>query len=110
LIMYACYENEEVTTVQIQALKRFVAHPEWIKQSKSIVEKYCKKQVMEDAENSKKSNIFSYIKPDYLLVKRDTINPRVALMCDYRYDEEHGLAVVFSSDGEVTVGIQDIIL
>ena len=31
-------------------------------------------------------------------------------MCKYRYDEEHGLAVVFYSEGKVTVGDQDIIL
>ena len=31
-------------------------------------------------------------------------------MCKYRYDPEHGLAVVFSHEGKVSVGIQDIIL
>ena len=31
-------------------------------------------------------------------------------MCKYRYDEEHGLAVVFDSERKVTVGDQDIIL
>ena len=31
-------------------------------------------------------------------------------MCKYRYDIEHGLAVVFATDGSVTVGLQDFIL
>ena len=65
---------------------------------------------MNDDENAKKDNIFSYIKPECLFVKRDKENPRIAMICKYRYDLEHGLAVVFSSDGEVTVGMQDIIL
>lgn len=109
-VEYDCYEGEEVTKAQIQALEQFKSHIEWIDQSKSIIEKYCKEQVMSDDENNKKDNIFSYIKPECLFVKRDKDNPRIAMMCKYRYDLEHGLAVVFSSNGEVTVGIQDIIL
>ena len=109
-VEYDCYEGEEVTKAKIQALKRFKSHTDWIEQSKSIVEDYCREQVMSDDENAKKDNIFSYIKPECLFVKRDKENPRIALMCKYRYDLEHGLAVVFSSDGEVTVGMQDIIL
>ncbi len=107
---YDCYEGEEITEAQIQALKQFRTHTERIEQSKSAVENYCKEQVMSDDENNKKDNIFSYIKPECLFVKRDKENPRIALMCKYRYDLEHGLAVVFSSDGEVAVGLQDIIL
>ncbi|MBR5683298.1 MAG: hypothetical protein IKW96_08475 [Ruminococcus sp.] len=109
-VEYDCYEGEEVTKAQIQALKNFRSHTEWIEKSRSIVEKYCREQVMSDEENTKKDNIFSYIKPECLFVKRDKESPRIAMMCKYRYDLEHGLAVVFSSDGEVTVGMQDIIL
>ena len=109
-VEYDCYEDEEVTKAQIQAIKRFKSHTEWIEQSKSVVEDYCIKQVMSDDENAKKDNIFSYLKPECLFVKRDKENSRIAMICKYRYDLEHGLAVVFSSDGEVTVGIQDIIL
>ena len=31
-------------------------------------------------------------------------------MCKFRYDVEHGLAVVFASDGTVSVGGQDDVL
>jgi hypothetical protein len=65
---------------------------------------------MKDEDNQKKDNIFSYEKPDYLLVKRDKEKPRIALMCKCRYEPEHGLTVVFTSEGDVDVGIQDIIL
>lgn len=109
-VEYDCYEDEEVTKAQIQAIKRFKSHTEWIERSKSVVEDYCREQVMSDDENAKKDNIFSYLKPECLFVKRDKENPRIAMICKYRYDLEHGLVVVFSSDGEVTIGIQDIIL
>ena len=109
-IEYDCYKGEKVTKEQKAAIKNFAKHKDWIDASRSRVEEFCKEQVLEDDDNQKKDNIFSYIKPDYLLVKRDTKNPRVAMMCKYRYEPEHGLAIVYSADGEVTVGIQDIIL
>lgn len=108
-IEYDRYEGETVTKEQIKAAKRFISHPEWLEKSKTYVEEYCKVCVIEDEENIKMNNIFSYIKPEYVFVKREE-KPRIALMCKYRYDLEHGLAIVFSPNGEITVGIQDMIL
>lgn len=107
---YDIFDDEVATQEQIDTFDNFVSHPDWIEKAKDQVEKYCKKSVLSDDENMKKDNIFSYVKPDYLFVKNETKYHRVALMCKYRYDEEHGLAVVFDSEGKVTVGDQDIIL
>lgn len=109
-IEYDCYKGEKVTKEQKKALKNFVEHKEWIEASKTQVEEYCREQVSEDEDNQKKDNIFSYVKPDYVFIKRDKEDPRVAMMCKYRYDPEHGIAIVYSSDGKATVGIQDIII
>lgn len=109
-VRYDCYKGETVTEAQISALKNFLSHEEWITMAKADVEAYCKESVSKDAENNKKDNIFSYIKPDGIFVKRDEDQPRVALMCNYRYDPEHGLAIVFAYDGTVEVGLQNIIL
>jgi hypothetical protein len=108
-IEYDCYTGEKVTKEQIDAIEKFSKNEKVIKMAKEVVEKYCLKNVNADNENQKKDNIFSYIKPDYLFVKREP-NPRVAIMCKYRYDQEHGLAVIVSSDEKITVGLQDIIL
>ena len=106
---YNCYAGETLLPEQTDALKVFLNHPEWLEKAKHSIERYCYEQVMEDAENSKKDNIFSYIKPQGFFIRHEK-NPRIALMCKYRYDIEHGLAVVFSTDGSATVGPQDIIL
>lgn len=109
-IEYDCYEGEEITDQQRDAMNNFMEHLDWIDKNKRKVEIYCKEDVSEDEENTKKDNIFSYIIPASFFIKRDKEHPRVALMCNYRYDPEHGLAVVFSADGEVVIGQQDIIL
>lgn len=108
-VEYDCYDDENVTDMQKNAVKALTSRPECIADAKVQVENFCREHVLADDENSKKDNIFSYIKPDYLFVKRED-SPRVALMCKYRYDVEHGLAVIFAADGSVTVGPQDIIL
>ncbi len=109
-IEYDCYEGETVTPEQVDALSNFSSHKEWLDKAKSYVVSFCRNDVMEDKENEKKDNIFSYIKPEYLFVKRDPNKPRVIVVCKYRYDPEHGLAIVFSYDGKITVGSQDMIL
>lgn len=108
-VNYNCYEGEKVTKEQILLLEEFIAHPEWIDHAKVIVENYCRQEVLEDDENQKKDNIFSYIKPTSVFVKH-VKKPRMALICKYRYDEEHGLAVIFDKVGNITVGSEDIIL
>ena len=107
-VEYDCYKGEKVTKEQRNAVKVFTEHPEWIEDSKTAVEKYCKKAVVEDVDNDKKANIFSYVVPEHLYVTRAA--PCVVLMCRYKYDLEHGLAVMYSSSGEVDVCIQDEIL
>ncbi len=109
-VEYDCYRGERATKEQSVALRDFLSHQGWVDDSKKNVEKFCKTQVLEDDGNQKKDNIFSYIRPEYLFIKRDKEHPRVAMMCKYRYEPEHGLAVVFAHDGKITVGIQDIIL
>lgn len=109
-VEYDCYKGETVTKKQIKALETFVTNPEWLSNSKVFVEDYCREAVQSDDENDKKDNVFSYVIPESIFVKRDKEKPRIALMCRYRYDPEHGLAIVFSSDGEISVGEQGIIL
>ena len=109
-VEYLYYKGQTVTDEQIAAVKSFPLKKALIQDSKKAVEEFCRDQVMADDGNVKKDNIFSYIKPDYLYVKRDEKCPRVAIMCKYRYDPEHGIAVVFSADGDIKVGLQDIIL
>lgn len=107
-VEYDHYANPSSIKKMDNLLLKFLSHPEWITNCKTKIENYCQEDVFQDKENLKKNNVFSYIKPECLYIKRDA--KRIALLCKYRYDPEHGLAVVFNSDGNVTVGIQDIII
>ena len=108
-VEYDCYKGETVTDEQISSLNGFIVNSVLIDKSKEKVVKYCKNDVLDDDENDKKDNIFSYIKPDYIFVKHEK-KPRVAIMCKYKYDPENGIAVVFNPNKKIEVGLQDIIL
>ena len=109
-VEYDCYPGEEITLKQIEAINRLSNNVSWFNNAKEKVVKYCKAQVDNDDKNEKKDNIFSYVKPEAIFVKRDNVKSRIALMCRYRYDPEHGLAIVFDETGNITIGPQDIIL
>ena len=108
-VEFDCYRGEKVTKSQEEALKKIIKNIDLINKSKKMLEKYCEKSVYADNENQKKDNVFSYIKPDYIFVKRED-KPRVAIMCKYKYDMEHGLAIVFEESGNITIELQDEIL
>lgn len=107
---YDIFEDEEVLQDQLDTLDMFISHPEWIDKSKQYVEEYCNEALQNDKSNEMKDNIFSYVKPDYLFVKYETRKHRIAIMCNYKYDEEHGIAIVFDTEGNISVGEQEIIL
>ena len=109
-VEYDCYAGEKITSEQIEAVERLRNNISWVDKAKEFVVKYCKAEVDEDDENQKKDNIFSYVKPEAVFVKRDDKKARIALMCKYRYDPEHGLAIVFDRSGAISIGTQDIIL
>ena len=109
-IVSSFYESENLSPDQEVIVNKFLANLKWIEKAKTAVENYCKLDVENDDENHKKDNVFSYVKPKCIFVEADVKIPRVALLLHYRYDPEHGLAVVFDSNGNVTIGIQDIII
>ena len=108
-VYYDCYGDEEILPEQRSAFEMVLKNEDLLDKAKDYVEQYNTEHLAEEHENEQKDNIFNYIKPDYFYVKREDA-PRVALMCKYRYDPEHGLAIVFDAEGKIQVGIQDIIL
>lgn len=111
-VRYDCFDDEEVTDQQETAVNNFISHPKWLDAAKRRVEEYCHSAVESDCQNQKKDNIFSYIRPEYLYVKRDERRnySRLALMLKYKYDIGHGLAVIFNDNGDTNVSSQDEIL
>ena len=55
-------------------------------------------------------NVFRFVMPTEIYLDSVTNHRVVALMCEYRPDPEHGLAIVFEDERLREIGPQDIIL
>lgn len=106
-VKYDCYEGEEILPIQKEAVANFSNNIEEIEASLEKVEEYCLENNREDIKEKSITNIFKYVMPEAIFVKR---NGTVSIMCRYRFDLEHGLAVVFDKNKFSEVGPQDIIL
>lgn len=109
-VIFDCYSDEEILPIQEDALSKFCDAIEEIKNSETEVKRYCLEQNPEDISGGNIENIFRYVMPKYIFIVRDEKNRVASLMCDYKFDMEHGLAIVFQNEKLSQIGPEDIIL
>ena len=104
-VVFDCYKGEEVTNIQKEALKNFLAHPELLDGCRKKVEEYCKNS----QPDINLENIFRFVVPQAIFVSRSNEH-LIGIMCAYKFDMEHGLAIVFRNEVFDKIGTQDIII
>ena len=109
-VIFDCFDNEEVLPIQEQALNEFLKAENTIQESKNQLEKYILNDEYAKIEGDSIDNIFKYVIPTDIYISRTPETRTVALLCDYRFDEEHGLAIVFENEQFKEIGEQDIVL
>lgn len=109
-VIYDCYEGEEILGSQIDAVKAFSISDKAIEASLEKVKNYCLEMNREEIGTNSIENIFKYVVPKYLYVPREKEKHVIAIMCNYRFDSENGIAVVFENERFKEIGMQDIIL
>lgn len=109
-IKYDCFRNEQVLLSQELAVQNISRMSKEIEASLCKVKEYClannRKEIGLDAID----NIFKFVAPKYLFIPRDRNKQIVAVMCNYKYDPESGIAVVFENGKFKGIGKQEIIL
>lgn len=109
-VMYDCYVGEEVLDSQKEALAHFLKAKDGIEASLEEVKKYCLEQNGAEIGDGTITNIFKFVAPKYLYVARTVGKHIVAVMCNYKFDQENGIAVVFEDGKMNRIGRQDIVL
>lgn len=109
-IEYDCCTGEEVLSNQIVAIEKLLETESVVSEAKEKVEAYCLKRNREEIGLNHIDNIFKYVMPKYLFVRRTDKKRIVAIMCNYRFDTEHGIAIVFENEELNQIGNQDIVL
>lgn len=107
-IVFDVFAGEEITEQQQKALDTFLANASIIDTCKSKVEDYCIKN--SNGQIEQVDNIFKYVIPKALFVVREKSQTRtVAVMCNFKFDMEHGMAIVFRNESFSDIGEEGII-
>lgn len=109
-ITYDCYKDEKILESQKQAVQRFSEMSDAFEISLDSVKSYCLLNNKEEIGADKIDNIFKYVAPKYLYVPREEKKQVVAIMCNYKFDLENGIAIIFENGKFREVGKQEIIL
>ena len=84
--------------------------PSVIDEVKEEVEKYIIKYNSKEIGRASVDNIFKYVMPKSIYVPQVSGHKIVAIMCYYKLDMEHGLAIVFEDNKLKDIGEEDIVL
>ena len=95
-VIYKTFVNKGITSLQTEAAEMFCEKGEFNDSIEDI-----KKYIVDNGgiENgvAEVDNIFKYVMPKSIYVPKS--NKRVvAILCDYRFDPEHGIAVVYENE------------
>ena len=103
------FKGKEITDTQKEAVESFENNLNILNSVKDEVEKYITNNGLKENGIDKVDNIFKYVIPKSISVPKS--NKRVvAVMCNYKFDMEHGLAIIFEDEKLMEIGPQDLIL
>lgn len=109
-VTYECYPGEEVLESQKTAFDLFIDADDEIAESLAAAKKYVRKTNGGNLEDEKIENIFKYVMPKNIFVPHSKIRQTVAIMCNYKFDMEHGIAVIFEKGKFKKIDSQDAVL
>lgn len=109
VVSYSCYPGEVITQVQKDALTEFCTQQNPVDGMLDELKQYVINTSDGKLESTNIDNIFKYVMPQSLYIPRSP-KKMVAVICNYKFDMENGIAVVFENGEFKQIGAQDIIL
>lgn len=106
-IAYDWFEDEEeLLPSQKNTVKYITENNQLIDAVLSNVKKYVLQFISAECEVD---NVFKYVIPRKIYVLRDE-KSSFALFCDFKFDLEHGIAIVFENNNFLKIVSQDYVL
>lgn len=103
------FKGKEITDIQKESVDRFEKNLNILNDAKAEVEKYIIDNGLNENGINEVDNIFKYVIPKSISVPKSKKRV-VALMCNFKFDMEHGLAIIFEDEKLKKVGPQDLVL
>ena len=106
-VRYECSSGEEVQIIQREAFQRIVSSPRMFDEALPALEEYILRRDGNEIGCVVKE-IFEFVDPKVLFIKRSDFQRVVAIMLDYRFDPEEGIAILFEDERLVSIGPQNL--
>ncbi len=106
-VFYKNYKGKEITDNQKASYDKFIGSKDAIDKAKIKLTSYIEDNYK---EAGKIENVFKYVIPKMIYIPREEKHRICALLCDFKFDMEHGLALVFENEKFKEVISQDDIL
>ena len=106
-ITYEIFSDKPVTEKQ-KAIADGLSAVDFSESLEGVI-KYIKKYNSRDLGEDRIDNIFRYVIPKRIYITQSE-EEEFAIMCNYKFDMEHGIAVVYKGGKFKEAGPQDIIL
>ena len=111
-VRFDLLDDERVTSRQAYALGAIFVSWGAVNAALDAVKSYCLENdgnmLASECGTARIDDIFDVVEPYSLFVVRDNSKRSVALMCHYRLDPEHGLALLFENERLTKIGPEDI--
>ena len=105
-----CYPGETVLESQQTALKDLLKNQKGMDGTLAQLKKYVVNENKDQFPDGLQGDVFDYVAPRTLYVPHSEKSHRSAILCDYTFDEEHGLAIIFKDGKFEQIGSQDLII
>ena len=109
-VYFKKYYGKDVTEIQKHSYECFINSDVVIKQSLNALILFIEKNYRENLQEEKIENIFKYVIPKTIYIPNNCEKRTVVLLCNFKFDYEHGLAIVYEEEGLVKIVSQDEIL
>ena len=107
-VVYQNYPGEEVTENQRKTLDSVFLTD--FGPGKAGVEAYIRKYFSSELGEDTLENIFRFVMPKSILIPRTDDKQTFAVLCNFKLDMEHGIAVLYEDNTYKTTGPQDLAL
>lgn len=105
-VIFEALKEEGILAEQNQALDEFIDKSEKLLSDTNAIETYCVEKSNGKLEYPV-DNIFKYVIPTRIYVTRNTNIRQVVLLCNYKFDEESGCALVFENEKLMKICTQE---
>lgn len=107
-VYFKTYKGKQITEAQKNAYENFIISKS-LNSSLNELFSYIEKEY-KDKLSGNIDNIFKYVMPNTIYIPNSTKEKTVVLLCDFKFNNEHGLALVFEKEQLTKIAFQDEIL